>query len=305
MRRPRVADGVALRAAAVGVAAAALLAAVYVLAVWTHTGQRFEDAVLNAVAGGVNDRQAYLAQLILNTVRRASLAAAIAGILTLGWLGRRAYAGILAAGVIVAATLTTQVLQAVVERPILLSRGYRREDQSFPSGHAAIAMAVLAALVLVVPHRFRWYAVVVAAPGAIGVGLATVTVGWHRPSDVVGSDLIVLAYACLAIVLLARRGHVYAAEPRRAHAIAFGVASVGLCVVVLLILSTRDSVFALGRTIVLVAGSLTTLVLLGLIHGVEFGPPPSAEEGRPQRAPAAMALERDLEDGREEPSRHD
>jgi membrane-associated phospholipid phosphatase len=305
MRRPRPADGVARRAAAVGVAAAALLAAVYVLAVWTHTGQRFEDAVLNAVAAGVNGRQAYVAQLMLSTVRKASLAAAIAGILILGRLGRRAYAGLLAAGVIVAAALTTQVLQAVLERPILLSSGYRREDQSFPSGHTAIPMAVFAALVLVVPHRFRWYAVVVAAPGAIGMGLATVTVGWHRPSDAVGGDLIVLAYACLAIVLLARRGHLNAAEPRRAEAIAFGVASVGLCVVVLLILSARDSVFVLGRTMVLVAGSLTTLALLGLVHGVEFGPPPPAGERLPQGAPAAVALERNLEDGREEPSRHD
>src|SRR5262245_36274836 len=104
MRRPRPAD-VARRAAAVGVAAAALLAAVYVLAVWTHAGQRFEDAVLYAVAAGVNERQAHLAQLMLSTVRKASLAAAVAGILAIGWLARRAYAGILAAGLVVAAAL--------------------------------------------------------------------------------------------------------------------------------------------------------------------------------------------------------
>jgi hypothetical protein len=208
--------------------------------------------------------------------------------------------------VIVAAAVTTQVLQRVVERPILLARGYRREDQSFPSGHTAIAMAVLAALVLVVPQRFRWYAVVVAAPAGIGMGIATVTVGWHRPSDTVGSDLIVLAYACFAVALLARRGQVRPAPPRPAHTIAFGVAAAGLCVVVLLLLSAGGSVFTLGRAIVVAGGSITTLVLLALVHRFEFGPPPPPAARRlPERVPAAVALEGDLEDGGEQPGRHE
>jgi membrane-associated phospholipid phosphatase len=304
MRRRPTADGVALRAAYAGVAAAAVLVAVYWLAVWTHTGQRFEDDVLNSVASGSTGRQEYISQLMLSTVRKGSLGAAIAVILAFGWFGRR-FVGVLGAGLVVAAAATTQVLQRVVERPILLTRGYRRDDQSFPSGHTAIAMAIFAALVLVVPHRFRWYAVLVAAPAAIGMGIATVTVGWHRPSDTVGSDLIVLAYACLAVVVLARRGQVRPVPPRPAQAIAFGAAAVALCVVVLLVLSTGGTVFTLGRTIVLAAGALTTLVLLALVHGFEFGPPPPAPERLPERVPAAVALEGDLEDGREQPSRHD
>lgn len=303
MRPRRTADGVALRAAYAGCAAAVLLAAVYVLAVLTPTGQHFEDEVLNAVAADVSGRQAQLAQLMLSGVRKASLAAAVIVVVVIGVRTRRAYTGFLGAGVIVAAAVTTQVLQRVVERPILLPRGYRRDDQSFPSGHTAIAMAVLAAVILVVPHRFRWYAVVVAAPAAVGMGVATVTVGWHRPSDTVGSDLIVLAYACLAIVLLARKGQAHAAAPRRTHAVAFGAAAVVLGLAV--VLGAGGSVFAVGRTIVLVAGAATTLVLLWLAHGLEFGPPPPAAERLAQRAPAAVALERDLEDGREEASRHD
>ncbi len=304
--RPRPpADGIALRAAYLGVAAAAVLVAVYWLAVWTRTGQRFEDDVLTSVASSGDGRQEYISQLMLSTVRKVSLGAAIVVILAFGWFGRRRLVGVLGAGLVVAAALTTQVLQRIVERPILLTRGYRRDDQSFPSGHTAIAMAVLAALVLVVPQRFRWYAVVVAAPAAIGMGVATVTVGWHRPSDTVGSDLIVLAYACLAIVVLARQGQVRPAPPRPAQAIAFSAAAVALCVVVLLVLSTGGSMFTVGRTIVLAGGVLTTLVLLALVHGFEFGPPPPAPHRRPERVPAAVALEGDLEDGREQPGRHD
>lgn len=305
MRRPRTADGVAYAAAAVGIGCAVLLAAVYILAVWTPAGQHFEDQVLNAAARGISGRQEHVAQLMLSTVRKVSLIAAVLVILAIGGLARRAYAAILGAAVIVAAAVTTQVLQKVVERPILLRSGYRRDDQSFPSGHTTIAMAVLAALVLVVPHRFRWYAVAAAAPAAIGMGIATVTVGWHRPSDTVGSDLIVLAYAGLAIVLLARRGRVRPVPPRTKQTLGFGVVAVLLSTVVLLALSTGGSVFTVGRVIVLAAGTLTALVLLALVHGVEFRSPPAEEERRSQRVPAAVALERDLEDGREEPSRHD
>src|SRR6478609_2636989 len=139
MRRRPTADGVALRAAYAGVAAAAVLVAVYWLAVWTHAGQRFEDGVLSSVASGSTGRQAYVSQLMLSTVRKASLGTAIAVILAFGWFGRRRLVGVLGAGLVVAAAGTTQVLQRVVERPTLLARGYRRDDQSFPSGHTAIA----------------------------------------------------------------------------------------------------------------------------------------------------------------------
>lgn len=303
MRRPRTADGVAWTAAAVGIASAALLAVVYVLALWTPAGQHFEDGVLTAATQGVGRHQAYVAQLMLSTIRSATTLAAILVVVVVGILRRQAYTGIMAAGVIVAAALTTQVLQAVVERPILLRSGYRRDDQSFPSGHTAIGMAVLAALVLVVPHRFRWYAIAVAAPAGIGLGLATVTVGWHRPSDTVGSDLIVLLYAAAAVLLLARSGRVQAAS--RKPPTVLGIAAVGLCVAVVAELSTGGLVFTVGRVIVLAAGVATTMALLALVHGLEFGTPPAPPESLPERVPAAVALERNLEDGGEQPGRHD
>ena len=75
--------------------------------------------------------------------------------------------------------------------------------------------------------------------------------------------------------------------------------------IVLLALSTGGSVFTVGRTIVLVAGIGSALAFLALVHGVEFGtaraePPAQCVA---QRGPAAVSLERDLEDGREEAGR--
>jgi hypothetical protein len=113
----------------------------------------------------------------------------------------------------------------------------------------------------------------VTAPWAIGMGVATVTVGWHRPSDTIGSDLIVLLYACLAIVLLARQGRVRSTAPRTAQAAAVGVVAGLLCVAVMLALSTAGSGFTVARTVVLAASITTTLTVLALLRGVEFETP--------------------------------
>lgn len=276
-----LATKVAYRATVVGVTCALLLGAVYLAAVWTHAGQRFEDDVLNAAAAAGGSRQELIAQGILATVRKATLALAVVVIVVIGVRRRQAYTGILGAGIVVAAALTTQILQAVVSRPILLASGYRREDQSFPSGHTAIAMGVMMGLVLVVPHRWRWPVVAVTAPWAIGMGVATVTVGWHRPSDTIGSDLIVLAYASLAIVLLARRGRVQPAAPRTAQGALVGIVVGLVCVAVTLALSTTGSGFTMARTIVLAASATATLAVLALLHGTEF----QAAEPRPPGGP--------------------
>jgi membrane-associated phospholipid phosphatase len=137
-----LATKVAYRAAAIGIASALLLVAVYLAAVWTSTGQRFEDHVLTIAAAAGRSHQELIAQLMLATVRKVTLAAAIALIVAIAARRRQAYTGILGVGVVVAAALTAQVLKAVVARPILLQTGDRRDDQSFPSGHTAIAMSV-------------------------------------------------------------------------------------------------------------------------------------------------------------------
>jgi membrane-associated phospholipid phosphatase len=97
---------------------------------------------------------------------------------------------------------------------MLLPHGYRRADQSFPSGHVALAMSIACALILVVPPRWRGaVAVVVAVPASV-VASATIVAGWHRPGDVLGSDLIVLAVTSLAIVALAATGSLHSGHNR-------------------------------------------------------------------------------------------
>jgi PAP2 superfamily. len=213
---------VARRAVITGFACAAVLALVYVMAVRTHTGQRFEDAVLQSA----ESRRQPVIIGALDTITVWSLAAAVLVVAGIGRLRGRPSLGLAGAGVIVASVVTTEFLRAVLPRPLLLEHGYRREDHSFPSGHTAIAMSVMCALVMVVPYRLRGVTLFLTSLWAVGVGALTVTASWHRPSDTIGSDLIVLIYVCAAIALLARYGSVREAEPRTAA----GRATMGLLV---------------------------------------------------------------------------
>ncbi|MFC4908592.1 phosphatase PAP2 family protein [Actinomadura gamaensis] len=187
---------------AVAVACGALLVAVYTLAVWTVPGQRFEDAVLRAAWP---DRASPVVTA-LDTISVWTLALA-AGLV--GWIGHRAGGRAIAVATVlmILTTVTaTELLQAVLPRPILLAHGFRREDRSFPSGHTAVATAVLCGLLLAVPVRRRSWTALPVLAGSAGIGAATVTASWHRPSDTVGSALIVMIGVCLTIAVLRRRG---------------------------------------------------------------------------------------------------
>lgn len=90
-----------------------------------------------------------------------------------------------------AAILATQIFKNVAPRPrLVVSRDF---DPSFPSGHFAVATAIALALLIVVPRAWlKW-----CAPALLGwtamIGAGVQSMGWHRPSDVVGSALLVAA----------------------------------------------------------------------------------------------------------------
>lgn len=286
------------RAALTTCCSIALLAVVYVLAVWTVPGQRFEDAVLDGamlVAGG---RQEEAALATLATISRWSLAGATLLVCAIALARRRPLLAAAGAAVVAGSVLTTEVLRRMVLlRPILLPSGVRREDQSFPSGHTAVAMSVMCALVLVVPYRFRWVAVLVTSAWATAVGASTVTASWHRPSDTIGSDLIVLGYTCAAIALLARAGAAREAEPLRGAAragmgllagllVATALAGLAVAVAVTL-LGGHDDLAALtaGRAVSLAGGATVAVTVLGLLRRTDLGPPPGGRAPTPAPPP--------------------
>jgi hypothetical protein len=117
---------------------------------------------------------------------------------------------------IIGANVTTQVLQRVIDRPeIGVDPERAAAGNSLPSGHTTVAASVAVALVLVLPARVRGVGAVLGALLTALAGTATLSAGWHRPSDAVAALLIVGAWACAAglFILVARRPPEEDADP--------------------------------------------------------------------------------------------
>ena len=208
--RPRPTTAIARRAALVVVGSAVLFVLVYLLASRTGTGQRFENAVW---FGATSTQRAIQASNALGWIGDTSGSVAVAGIFLIGLLRRRLVLAFAGVGVVLASVGTAEFLKDVLSRPNLVPFESSPGGNSFPSGHTSVAMAVMFALVLVVPYRIRGLVAFCSAALATEIGALTIIARWHRPSDTIGADLIALGYASLAVLILAGLGHVRAAEP--------------------------------------------------------------------------------------------
>ncbi|MER6066327.1 phosphatase PAP2 family protein [Streptomyces sp. NPDC001792] len=298
-----------MRLEAAAAVAAVLTAVVYTLLVRTATGQRWENAVL---AGRLEDETlaaAREANRMLDHITLSSLGAAVAVLALTGLVRRRHALTAVSVGTVGVSLLLAEVLKRhVLSRPDLVGAPAALSGNSFPSGHTTIAMSVLFGLTLVVPYRLRGVAVGICALWAIFVGAYTVAAGWHRPSDTIGADLLVLAVACALSGLLARTGRVrhVAGRPLPLRAV-FIVAP--LCLVSLIglgggTLLMLDSMFRLspgdpavprlayigGHALAAGASAAVTVVLLALLHRVDLDAP------RPPGAGQDVSRRRDQPD---------
>lgn len=183
-------------------AAAALAAiAVYLLVVRTYWGQKLDEY---AFAGRdvISDLRAGQANEFLGVVSVGSILLVTVLIAAVAFARRRPRLALLAGASIVAAVVSTEILKLVLlERPILVPSFLNDHNNTYPSGHATIGMAVALATLLVVPARLRAVTAFGAAAFGSAFGIAVVAAGWHRPSDVVGAYLVCLAAGALAAAL--------------------------------------------------------------------------------------------------------
>lgn len=285
-----------LWAAAAG--AVLLLACVYGAFVRTAAGQRWENAVLRGRREDETLAAARAANRVLDHITLSSLGAAVAVLVLLGLARRRYVLTVAGAGTVGFSVLIAEVLKRyVLERPDLVAAPERLLGNSFPSGHTTIAMSVLFGLVLVVPYRWRGVAVGVCSLWATFVGAYTVAAGWHRPSDTIGADLLVLAVACSVTALLARSGRVRPVvdRPRPLRALFVitplcGVALAGLGSGALLLVDSSFRLppgdpavprlaYAGGHALAAGASAATTLALLALLHRVDLDRPRPSGRG--------------------------
>jgi membrane-associated phospholipid phosphatase len=182
---------------------AALLAALYLVAVHTATGQRLDERSFGRLDERANERTFEATARLLDTISIASVALIGGAIVLLATLRRRRDLAVAAAVVMLGANVTTQVLKAALPRPGLVPSLV--PEGSLPSGHTTVAISLALALVLVVPTGTRLLAGVVGGTYAVGVGVATIALDWHRPSDVAAAYLVAAAWTAVAGAALCRR----------------------------------------------------------------------------------------------------
>ncbi|WP_066522797.1 phosphatase PAP2 family protein [Curtobacterium ammoniigenes] len=153
---------------------------VYVAAVRTATGQRIEDAALS----GVSRTNLFGSDTVLNVISVPVVLLLIVVVAVVGLVRRRLAVGIAAVVVLLGAGATATLFKRIAGRPEIAGS---TTPNSYPSGHAAIALAALFAVLMVTPRRFRPALTVIGAAYAVVVANQTVVYGWHRMSDIVGA----------------------------------------------------------------------------------------------------------------------
>ena len=221
-----------------------------VLALWRFFVRSEHGQVIDTIALTGNSigqrRVGIITDTVLNTMSVISIAAAIAAVVFIALLRGRVGLALVSLLFIAGANLTTQVLKAGLYRPIYgVDKLRDQAGNSFPSGHTTAAAAVAVALVFVLPARVRGVGAVLGAAFAGLVGVATLSAGWHRPSDAIAAMLIVGGWAGLAglVLLLLRRTDVDEREGGHWGAVVFlAVAGIALLAVAALALRWTNQV---------------------------------------------------------------
>lgn len=216
----------ARRETAVWLAVLALAQTVAVIVVWrtavhTELGQWLDTVALTGNRIG-QDRIDGPVNHILNAMSLAALLAATAVIGFIALIRGRVALAVTATLLVVGANLTTQALKYGLARPDFGIDPQRIfAGNSLPSGHATVAASFAVALVLVLPPTVRVLGALLGTGYATAVGVATLSAGWHRPSDAIAAYLVVGVWAALGgLALLTMQRERAKVDPGDAHRLA-------------------------------------------------------------------------------------
>lgn len=194
------------------VVCAAALVLLARFSVGTATGQRLDQLTLSG-AQLASGPLAKIVGLSTGAVSLPVVLGALACVAVIAVLRRRSDLLVPLAVLVGGANLTTQVLKHLVVTREVLGPGIDITPNSFPSGHTTLAASTAIALVLV-SGRARGPVAVLGVLWTAGAGVGTLTLGWHRASDVAGAIVVVAAWTFL---LLAVDGMVQRRRTTAAH----------------------------------------------------------------------------------------
>ncbi|WP_369931370.1 phosphatase PAP2 family protein [Plantactinospora sp. BC1] len=219
---------------------------VWRFAVGTEHGQLLDTIALTGNSIGQHRIEGIVGG-VLNAVSLLSLLVATAVIGFIALIRVRITLAVVTVVLIVGANVTTQALKYFIERPDFdVDEAREAAGNSLPSGHTAVAASVAIALVMVLPPRVRGWGALVGAGYSAAAGVATLSAGWHRPSDAVAALLVVGAWASAAslVLLLTQRetAQVSAADGNRRVTAVLAVVGLALLLVAALALGWTDGV---------------------------------------------------------------
>ena len=146
-----------------------------------------------------------VAHVVLDVVNTRFLILAMVAAVLVALLRRQWGDAARAVLVVVGANVTAQVLKVAIERPGGADLAASGWENSLPSGHTTVAASVAAVALIVAPRSLRPLIALLGAGYATLTGIATISLGWHRPSDVLAAMAIVAAWTLLALALSAAR----------------------------------------------------------------------------------------------------
>lgn len=264
-----------------------LLLATYAIAVHTRRGRLLDGASLRG-AVGTRSSVSDVVEGLLDAVSIASLLGAAVLLVLIALARLRRELALAAVVVVVGSNVSTQVLKRYVfDRPDLgLDETTPATLNSLPSGHSTVAFSVAVALVLVLPVRLRAPAAAVGVGYATLTALATLSAGWHRPSDSVAAFLVVACWGALVglVLVVLHAGTAPADGDDRAHgptsrrlarSAGYLLAVAGLVATVLVVprldndrTLTQVLAYVAGGAAIAGTGAAVMAALLGVVHRI-------------------------------------
>jgi membrane-associated phospholipid phosphatase len=133
--------------------------------------------------------------MVLETISVATLALALAVLVAIGCARGRWRLGVRSTATVIGSILSAEVLKHVLPSYNGWTGGWSVVGGgSFPSGHAMVVTSLSLALLSISSDAWRRRLVGPLLAGTAVAATATVTVGWHRPSDVLGSLFLATAW---------------------------------------------------------------------------------------------------------------
>jgi hypothetical protein len=170
------------------------LLATYAFFVLTPWGRTFDSLSFHGRTGtGWSVLSADL--MLLETISTVTLILALAAVVAVAALRGRRQLGVRAVAAVLGGVLSSEVLKfALPNIDHHTGQWHWLSLGSFPSGHAVIVTSISLAVLSICSDRWRRRLIGPLVAWSAIAATATVTVGWHRPGDVVGSLFLATAW---------------------------------------------------------------------------------------------------------------